>query len=146
MKADHVAGAVFIALGVVVLAISSELPFGSLSAPGAGMMPKVVTGFMIVFGAMVMLGAARSAPLASIDWSDRNHAALVVLITGAAVAAYRPLGFLVTMSLLVFLLLVVVERRNALAAAAYAIGLTLFAYWLFGKALRSPLEQGILWF
>lgn len=130
----------------MVLAISSELPFGSLSAPGAGMMPKVVTGFMIVFGAMVMLGAARSAPLASIDWSDRNHAALVVLITGAAVAAYRPLGFLVTMSLLVFLLLVVVERRNALAAAAYAIGLTLFAYWLFGKALRSPLEQGILWF
>jgi hypothetical protein len=50
------------------------------------------------------------------------------------------------MSLLVFLLLLVVERRNALAAAAYAIGLTLFAYWLFGKALRSPLEQGILWF
>ena len=130
----------------MVLAISGELPFGRLSAPGAGMMPKVVTGFMIVFGAMVMLGAARSAPLASIDWSDRNHAALVVLITGAAVAAYRPLGFLVTMSLLVFLLLVVVERRNALAAAAYAIGLTLFAYWLFGKALRSPLEQGILWF
>ena len=130
----------------MVLALSGDLPFGSLSAPGAGMMPKVVTGFMIVFGALVMAGAARSAPLASLDWSDRNHAALVVLITGAAVAAYRPLGFLVTMSLLGFLLLVVVERRNALAAAAYAIGLTLFAYWLFGKALRSPLEQGILWF
>jgi hypothetical protein len=130
----------------VVLAISGDLPFGTLSAPGAGMMPKVVTGFMIAFGAMVMAGAARSAPLASLHWSDRNHAALVVLITGAAVAAYRPLGFLVTMSLLVFLLLVVVERRNALVAAAYAIGLTLFAYWLFGKALRSPLEQGILWF
>jgi hypothetical protein len=130
----------------VVFAISGDLPFGTLSAPGAGMMPKVVTGFMILFGALVMLGAARSAPLASLDWSDRNHAALVVLITGAAVAVYRPLGFLVTMSLLVFLLLVVVERRNALAAAAYAIGLTLFAYWLFGKALRSPLEQGILWF
>jgi hypothetical protein len=130
----------------VVLAISGELPFGTLSAPGAGMMPKVVTGFMIVFGALVMLGAARSAPLASLDWSDRNHAALVVVITAVAVAAYRPLGFLITMSLLVFLLLLVVERRNALAAAAYAIGLTLFAYWLFGKALRSPLEQGILWF
>jgi len=130
----------------VVFAISGDLPFGSLSEPGAGMMPKVVTGFMILFGALVMVGAARSAPLASLDWSDRNHAALVVLITGAGVAVYRPLGFLITMSLLVFLLLVIVERRNALAAAAYAIGLTLFAYWLFGKALRSPLEQGILWF
>jgi hypothetical protein len=130
----------------VVFAVSGDLPFGSLSAPGAGMMPKVVTAFMMLFGAMVMVGAARSEPLASVDWSDRNHAALVVVITAVAVAAYRPLGFLITMSLLVFLLLVIVERRNALAAAAYAIGLTLFAYWLFGKALRSPLEQGILWF
>ena len=130
----------------MVFAISGELPFGTLSAPGAGMMPKVVTGFMILFGALVMAGAAHSAPLASLDWSDRNHAALVVLITAAAVAAYRPLGFLVTLSLLVFLLLVIVERRNALIAAVYSIGLTLFAYWLFGKALRSPLERGILWF
>jgi hypothetical protein len=129
-----------------VLAISGELPFGSLSAPGAGMMPKMVTGFMMLFGALVALGARASAPLASLDWGDRGHAALVVLITGAAVAAYRPLGFLVTMALLVFCLLVIVERRNALVAAAYSAGLTLFAYWLFGKALRSPLERGLLWF
>jgi len=130
----------------VVFAISGELPFGTLSAPGAGMMPKAVTTLMMLFGILVMAGAARSAPLASLEWSDRNHAALVVAITGAAVAAYRPLGFLITMTLLVFLLLVVVERRNALIAAAYSAGLTLFAYWLFGKALRSPLERGLLWF
>ena len=146
LKTDHVAGAAFIALGVVVFSISGDLPFGSLSAPGAGMMPMVVTGFMMLFGALVMLGARTSAPLASIDWGDRNHAALVVLITGAAAAAYRPLGFLLTMALLVFLLLVVVERRNPLIAAAYSIALTLFAYWLFGKVLRSPLEPGVLWF
>ena len=146
MKTDHVAGAAFIALGVVVFAISGELPFGSLSAPGAGMMPKVVTGFMMLFGALVIAGAGASPRLANVDWSDRNHAALVLLITGAAVAAYRPLGFLITMALLVFLLLVVVERRNALIAAAYSAALALFAYWLFGKALRSPLERGLLWF
>jgi hypothetical protein len=50
------------------------------------------------------------------------------------------------MTLLVFALLVVVERRNVWHAAAYSIGLTLFAYWLFGKALKSPLERGLLWF
>ena len=146
VKSDHVAGAAFVALGVVIFAASADLPFGTLSAPGAGMMPMVVTGFMMLFGVMVMLGAGASPPLAHVDWSDRGHAGLVVLITGAAVAAYRPLGFLLTMSLLVFLLLVIVERRNALIAAAYSVGLTLFAYWLFGKALRSPLERGVLWF
>ena len=55
-------------------------------------------------------------------------------------------GLLITMALLVFCLLVIVERRNVLIAAAYSAGLTLFAYWLFGKALRSPLERGLLWF
>ena len=89
---------------------------------------------------------ARSQPLAEIDWSDRWHALLVVLITAAGIYAYQRLGFLVTMSLLVFTLLVVVERRNVLIAAAYSIGLTLFAYWLFGKALKAPLERGLLWF
>ena len=126
--------------------MSGELPFGTLSAPGAGMMPKMVTGFMMLFGALVIVGAGGSPRLAALDWSDRYHAVLVVLVTGAAVAAYRPLGFLITMALLVFGLLVIVERRNALIAAAYSAGLTLFAYWLFGKALRSPLERGLLWF
>lgn len=130
----------------MVFAISGDLPFGRLSAPGAGMMPKLATALMMLFAALVIVGAAQSAPLASIDWSDRGHAALLVLITAIAAAAYRPLGFLITMTLLVFALLVVVERRNALIAAGYSIGLTLFAYWLFGKALKSPLERGLLWF
>ena len=136
----------FIALGAVIIASSGDLPFGTLSAPGAGMMPKVMAALMILFAVLMIAGARESAPLAEVDWSDRNHAALVVVITGAAVAAYRPLGFLITMVLLVFCLLVIVERRNAIAAAAYSVGLTLFAYWLFDKLLRSPLEPGLLWF
>jgi hypothetical protein len=110
------------------------------------MMPKLVTGLMMLFAGLVVVGAAQSQEFARIDWSDRGHAALVVAISAAAIAAYRPLGFLIAMALLVFALLVVVERRNALVAAGYSIALTLFAYWLFGKALKSPLERGLLWF
>ena len=146
IRADHVAGGAFIVFGVLVFAISGDLPFGRLSAPGAGMMPKLMAGLMMVFALVVMLGAASSQPLSEIDWSDRDHAALVVLTTAAAAALYRPLGFLITMTLLVFALLVVVERRHPLPAAAYSLGLTVFAYWLFGKALKSPLERGLLWF
>jgi len=134
------------ALGVGVFAISGDLPFGSLSAPGAGMMPKLVTGLMMLFAGLIVVGAAQSQEFARIDWSDRGHAALVVAITAAAIAAYRPLGFLIAMALLVFALLVIVERRNALIAAGYSVALTLAAYWLFGKALKSPLERGLLWF
>ena len=75
-----------------------------------------------------------------------RHRHLVVLIAAVAVASYQTLGFLITLSLLVFTLLVVVERRNMLRAAAYSIALTLFAYWLFAIALKAPLERGLLWF
>jgi len=146
LRSDHVAGAAFIVFGVVVFAISGDLPFGRLSAPGAGMMPKLMTGLMMLFAAILVVAAASSRPFAAIDWSDRFHALLVVVIAAAAIALYQTLGFLVTMTLLVFTLLVVVERRRLLPAALYSVGLTVFAYWLFGIALKAPLERGILWF
>jgi putative tricarboxylic transport membrane protein len=146
IRADHIAGVAFIALGVAVLGFSGDLPFGSLAAPGAGMMPKLTAAAMIAFAAAVLAGAAESPPLAAIDWSDHRHAAAVVVITAAAVALYQPLGFLITMTLLMLALLVVVERRPLLHAVGYSCGVTLFAYWLFGKALKSPLERGLLWF
>ena len=147
LRADHVAGAAFILLGIAVFALSGDLPFGRLSAPGAGMMPKLTAGVMMAFAAIVMIAHTDdNRPFAKIDWSDRWHAVLLVGITAAAAYLYQRLGFLITMSLLVFALLVVVERRHPLRAAAYAIGLTLFAYWLFGIALKAPLERGLLWF
>ncbi len=146
IRSDHVAGAAFVALGAVVFAISGDLPFGRLSSPGAGMMPKLMAGLMIAFAAMIMLSAATGRKFSEIDWSDRGHAVLLVAITAAAIVLYQTLGFLLTMSLLVFTLLVAIERRNILRAAAYGIGLSVFAYWLFGKALKSPLERGLLWF
>lgn len=146
VRADHVAGAVFFGFGILVFALSGDLPFGTLSSPGAGMMPKLMAGLMMLFALVVAAGGASSPPFATIDWSDGWHAIQVVAITACAVAAYQPLGFIITMSLLVFALLVIVERRSLLSSAAYGIALTVFAYWLFGVALKSPLERGILWF
>jgi hypothetical protein len=147
LRSDHVAGAAFILLGVLVFAIGTDLPFGTMSAPGAGMMPKLTASLMMLFAAAIVATARRdSPPFSTIDWSDRSHAILVLVITAIAVALYQRLGFLITMSLLVFSLLVVVERRHVLPAAGYAIGLTLFAYWMFGIALKAPLERGLLWF
>lgn len=146
IRADHVAGGAFIALGLIVFAISGDLPFGTVTSPGAGMMPKLMAGLMMLFALVVIATAGQSVPIQEIDFSDWGHAGLLVLITGLAIAGYQRLGFLITMTLLVFALLVVVERRNVLRAAIYAIALTVFAYWLFGKALKSPLEQGLLWF
>jgi len=146
LRSDHIAGAAFIVFGAIVFALSGDLPFGRLSAPGAGMMPKLMTGAMMAFALLLIVNAAHSQPFAEIEWSEGTHALLVVLITAAAAAVYQHLGFIVTMTLLVFVLLVAVERSNPLHAALYSVSLTLFAYWLFGKALKAPLERGILGF
>jgi hypothetical protein len=146
LRSDHVAGAAFVIFAVLVFALSGDLPFGSLSAPGAGMMPKLLLVLMIVFGLALLFGAGASQPFVEIDWGDRNHALLLVIISGLGISVYQWLGFIVTISLLVFTLLVVVERKNVVRAAAYSVGLTVIAWWVFGTALKSPLETGILGF
>ena len=83
LRSDHVAGAAFVIFAVAVFALSGDLPFGSLSSPGAGMMPKLLLVLMIVFGIALLFGAAASQPFAEIDWSDRNHALLVVQVDGS---------------------------------------------------------------
>jgi len=65
LRTDHVAGGVAIAAGLLVWAISGDLPVGRLSMPGAGMLPKLVCGLMIFFGLLLVLRGRDSAPLAT---------------------------------------------------------------------------------
>ena len=146
IRTDHVAGGVFVALGIVVLALSGDLPVGTLSFPGAGMMPKLVAALMILFGLLLVARAGESEPLASLPWGDLPHAARVVAITAVAIALYQPLGFIVTMTLLLFTLTFGAERRPVLAAAAFSAGVVALTYLLFAVVLKTPLEPGILGF
>lgn len=146
IRTDHVAGSAFVALGIGVLALSGDLPVGTLSFPGAGMMPKLVAGLMIVFGLLLVGRAGESAPLASLAWGDLPHAARVVAITAVAIALYQPLGFVITMALLLFTLTFGAERRPVLAAAAFSAGVVALTYLLFAVVLKTPLEPGVLGF
>ncbi|MEA2989625.1 MAG: putative tricarboxylic transport rane protein [Alphaproteobacteria bacterium] len=139
LRRDHVAGGIFVIGGALVFAVSDDLPWGSMAMPGAGMLPKLLIGFMILFGLILVARAGDSPPLATIAWSDLPHALCVAGIAAAAIALYTMLGFVVTMALMLFVLLVGVEHRNVVSAAAFSIGVTVFAYLLFGTLLKSPL-------
>jgi hypothetical protein len=146
MRADHAAGAIFVVFGLAIYALSGDLPMGGLSMPGSGFMPKLVAGLLVVFGVALFLRGGDSTPLSQIDWSDMMHASLVLVITAAAIAAYTWLGFILAMALLLFALLIIVERRQPLRAALYSIAATLIAYVVFAKALKAPLPVGPLGF
>lgn len=146
LRRDHVAGGCFVLAGAVVLAISSDLPFGTLASPGAGMLPMLLIGLLMVFGAVLFVRAGESPPLASIAWADVRHALPVIAVVCVAASAYTALGFLAVMPLMLFFLIFVVERRPLLPAAAFSIGATVLAYAVFGYLLKSPLPRGIMGF
>jgi hypothetical protein len=146
LRTDHIAGGACILFGLCLFALSGDLPVGSLSFPGAGMLPKLVILLMMGFGLVLIMRGAESAPFKSLRWHDGMHALLVLVITGLAVAFYQTLGFLLTMFLLLFALLVGVERRNPLIAGGYSIAVVVMAYVLFGMVLKAPLQRGVLGF
>jgi putative tricarboxylic transport membrane protein len=143
LRRDHVAGGAFVGGGALVLALSGDLPFGTLGSPGAGMMPKLVIAFLILFGAILFVRAGESPSLASIEWADIRHALPVLAVAAAAATVYTMLGFLLTIPLLLFLLVYIVERQPLLPALAFSVGTTALAYGLFGVLLRTGLPRGL---
>jgi hypothetical protein len=144
VRRDHVAGGAFVVVGALVLAVSGDLPFGTLASPGAGMLPTLVVVLMMAFGVILLAQARRSPPLAEVNWADLPHALRVVVVAAAAVALYVPLGFALTIPLLLVTLIVLVERRPALPAVAFSVGATIAVYVLFTMLLRTPLPRGLL--
>jgi hypothetical protein len=145
LRRDHVAGGVFVAGGAILFAMSGDLPFGTLSSPGAGMMPKLVLILLIGLGACLMLRAGESPPLANVAWADLVHAATIVAAASVAIGAYTVIGFIPSISLLLFALIYVVERRNIWRALAVSICVTFGSYYLFNTLLKSPLPRMPFW-
>lgn len=146
LRRDHVAGGCFVLAGAAVLAISSDLPFGTLASPGAGMLPMLLVGLLMIFGAVLFAHAGEGPPLASIDWADARHALSVIAVACVAASAYTVLGFLAVIPLMLFVLIFVVERRPLLSAAIFSAGATILAYAVFGVLLKTPLPRGIMGF
>jgi hypothetical protein len=141
LRADHVAGAAFVAFGLLVLALSGDLPTGQLSMPGSGFLPKIVAALTIVCGLALIARGAESAPFSAIAWDDGKHAVMVTIITAITIALYEHLGFNITMIAMMLALLIVVERRNPLRAAAYSFAIVLLTYVSFAYGLKTPLPE-----
>jgi hypothetical protein len=143
LRADHVGGAAFVGLGILVIALSGDLPFGTLSLPGPGFLPNILAGLSMLFGlALVVRASAESRPFAALQWDDAKHATLVVIITAIGAAVFEWLGFVITMVLLMSALLVVIERRNVVAAAIFSLGVVGITYVTFEYVLKTPLVTG----
>jgi hypothetical protein len=141
LRSDHVAGAAFVAFGVLIIALSGDLPTGQLSMPGAGFLPKIVATLTIVLGLALIVRARESGLFSELLWGDGKHAAMVTAITAAGIALYTILGFNITMVLMLVTLLVAIERRNPLRAGTYSAFVVLLTYAVFHILLKTPLPE-----
>ena len=141
LRSDHVAGAAFVTFGVAIIALSGDLPFGQLSMPGSGFMPRILAVLTIVFGLALVIRGSESPPFEETSWSDGTHALRVVLVTAAAIALYTVLGFMLTMGLMMLALLLFAERRRPLPALGYSAAVVIVTYFSFEYLLKTPLPE-----
>jgi hypothetical protein len=130
LRTDHITGAIAIVFGLAVIAMSGELPIGSLSFPGAGLWPKLLAALMIVLGLVLLVGAREGEAFATVRWDDLGHALPVMVIALIAVALYERLGFIISMSLMLFAL-ALLKKKPVLHAAVFGAGVSVATYALF---------------
>ncbi len=140
---DHVSAIVLIALGIAVLLLGQDLPFGTPASPGPGMLPTIVVGVMMALALMLLVQAGTSPPLATIAWDDLSHGIIVLTTAVAAASLYTTLGFITTIGLMLLVLMIVVERMPILTSVAITVLVTGGTYVLLSKLLKSPMPVGI---
>jgi len=142
LRADHVAGATFVGIGLLIFALSGDLPAGRLSMPGSGFLPKIIAALLILFGAALVLRARESEAFSAIGWGDLPHALQVIGIAAAGIALYTRAGFLLALFLTIAALLIIIERRNPLRAAVYAASIVVVTFIGFEYVLKTPMPNG----
>ena len=142
LRADHVAGAFFVGVGAAGHRAERRPADGHAVAAGLRLHAEDHRRADDFLRAGAGLACAREQAFATLQWPDAKHAALVVAITALASALYEWLGFLTTNILLMFALLVVIERRKLLPAAVYSVGVVVVTYVLFVYLLKTPLQTG----
>jgi putative tricarboxylic transport membrane protein len=145
---DLAAGLFIIALGLLAIFLSRDLPMGSLRQIGAGMLPKSIATICIGLGLLLMLSSIRYNGERLSGWSWRG----VIFVLGGAVLfgltirgfeigplKIPQLGLLVSGPLVVLIAGTAADDVRWKELVIFAIVMTLFCALLFKYALSLPI-------
>jgi hypothetical protein len=139
-----------LAIIIVLLAIAVffawgawRMPAASLGVPGPGTVPLIVGG-LLVLTTLALLVKALMARAVEADAVREMRivpvATIFAALTGVAVA-FELGGFIVTMSVFMFIMLRVFSRLGTLRSALAAVAITLVANWSFVSLLGVTLPR-----
>ena len=149
---DGIAGLVLLAISLVLLVKSFQLPSLPIVPVGPGFYPAIVLSFMAVASALLVLQdllKQRAPAAADATEAPRRNYRLVVIafaIVGAYVALLPLLGFRVATILFVGALQAALGQprtaRQWAVLAAIALGTTMVSYFVFERYLLVLLPRG----
>lgn len=144
LTTDRVGGVALVVVGLYVLWESRVLPLGTLWNPGPAYMPVALALLVALFGVLTAVNGAAARHVARVGWQEWRHAAVIVGVCIFAALTLERLGWRATIALSMAFLVGVVERKGAVAAVVFALGLALGTHYLFDTVLRVPLPRGFL--
>ena len=142
--ADLLLGGAAVVLGAATFAMTLPFPKMAGGAPGPALFPQILAVLLGGFGIVVMAQARQGIVEEGENYGRAAivKAGLVLLFIGIYVASITKLGFIITGSLLLTVLMLMLEVKPKVALPT-AIILTILTALLFGKVLRVPLPPGL---
>ena len=141
LRSDQVSGLMLLVLAFYVGWENRAYPIGTLQEPGPGYVPLLLAVFLGVTGLLIALRGGKSAPLASIRWTETSRAVVILAACGVALFALERIGYRLTVIALLVFFLGVIERRRPLPVAMVALGFGLASYYVVGDLLHVPLPR-----
>ena len=123
-----------------------KLPLGSLDNPGPGYMPLILATLLVILGLVVASAGGKSQPLAEIRWPELRHAFAIFGTCVFSALAIEPLGYRLTVAVMLIFLIGVIEKKPPLAVILVSAGMAIGSYWLFATLLKVPLPPGLFGF
>ena len=136
-----------IAVSLVLLAVSAffmwgawRMPAGTFAVPGPGTMPMIASGLLALTAIALIVKALldKTEAAAPVEMRWVPIITIFAALTATAVA-FESAGFVVTLSVFLFIMLRVFSTLSTISSAITAIIITLAARWLFGTILGVQL-------
>ncbi|TCT02569.1 tripartite tricarboxylate transporter TctB family protein [Aquabacter spiritensis] len=136
---DVLSGLLFLALAALFAWQASDLPMGSSVRMGPGYFPMVLSGIMALFGLIVLINGLRfdGDRTSAIAWRGVIMLTLATCFFGFFM---RPLGFLPTLGVTVFLCTLASSKFRLMTALISVAVMVVFAWAVFIVGLGLPLQ------
>ncbi|MGH7769758.1 MAG: tripartite tricarboxylate transporter TctB family protein [Candidatus Binatia bacterium] len=141
---DRIAGATLSLFAAWVMWESQKLPLGTLRRPGPSFLPLLLALLLAIFGVVIAATGGRAERFRLLHWTELPHACGILAACIFSALALERLGYRLTVLLVLFFLLKVVEKKNWLLTASFAFALSFGSFYLFYTLLRVPLPIGPL--